>query len=63
MKHAQAVVHNYALKDELIGMIHDDRYMNDGGQIDSEFMRKMPDEDWNEIVEKFFPYQKIKEEA
>ena len=58
MKHSQAVVHNYALKDELVGMIHDEKYMNDGGQIDPDFMRKMPDDTWNAIVEKFFPYQK-----
>ena len=63
MKHSQAVVHNYALKDELIGMIHEEKYMNDGGQIDPDFMRKMPEENWNEIVEKFFPYQKLNEEV
>lgn len=63
MKHAQAVVHNYALKDELIDMINDEKYMNDGGQLDSEFIRKIPDEDWNQIIEKFFPYQKLNEEV
>ena len=57
MKHSQAVIHNYALKDELIGIIHSQKYINDGGQIDPDFIKKMPEGTWNEIVEKFFPHQ------
>ena len=60
MKHSQAIVHNYALKDELVGMLHDEKYMNDGGQIDPEFMKNMPEEKWNEIIDNFFPYQKYR---
>jgi glycine cleavage system H lipoate-binding protein len=57
MKYNQAIVHNYALKDELIQMVQDEKYMNDGGQIDSEFINNLSDKEWENIVEKFFPYQ------
>ena len=37
--------------------IHSQKYINDGGQIDPDFIKKMPEGTWNEIVEKFFPHQ------
>lgn len=58
MKHSQAIVHNYALKDELLSIIHDEKYLNDGGQIDPEYMNKISEENWSAIINRFFPYQK-----
>ena len=63
MKHDQAVVHNFALKDELIQMVQDEKYMNDGGKIDPDFISNIPDKEWEKIVEKFFPYQHLNEEV
>ena len=63
MKHNQAVVHNYALKDELIQMVQDEKYMNDGGKIDPDFIKNIPEADWKNIIENFFPYQHLNEEV
>ena len=57
MRHNQVVVHNYALKDELVQMVQDEKYMNDGGKIDPDFINNISDGEWKNIVEKFFPYQ------
>jgi len=54
----QALILNAALRDELVHMLHGDAYLNDGGKIDASFINTMTNEKWQEIVSKFFPYQK-----
>lgn len=63
MRHDQAVIHNYALKDELIQMVQNEKYLNDGGQIDPDFIKNIPDKEWKNIVDKFFPYQYLNVEV
>jgi glycine cleavage system H lipoate-binding protein len=57
MKHDQAAVLNSALRDELVQMVHDGKYLNDGGKIDPAYMNNISNEDWENLIHKFFPYQ------
>ena len=57
MKQSQAKMMNTSLNDELSMFAQKEHYLNDGGKIDPVYIEKMPDEDWIELVNKFFPYQ------
>jgi len=57
MKNEQAIVLNAALRDELVHMVHEGNYLNDGGKFDPEYINALPNDEWQKIVNKFFPYQ------
>jgi glycine cleavage system H lipoate-binding protein len=57
MKHAQVEIMNSALIDDLYLSAQEGHYLNDGGKIDPEFIDNMPEEQWNHLVEMFFPYE------
>ena len=56
MTHDQAVMVNIVLRDELLLNTIRGHYVNDGGVIDPEYINQLSDEDWNNLVQKFFPY-------
>ena len=58
MRQTQADILNNALTDELYLSAQQGQYLNDGGQIDPDYIDKMSDEEWQILVEQFFPYQK-----
>jgi len=57
IRSAQANMLNVALKDELILFAQKGNYLNDGGRIDPEYIAKMPEDEWQILVNTFFPYQ------
>jgi glycine cleavage system H lipoate-binding protein len=54
----QAVMLNSRLRDELYIHAQQGHYLNDGGKIDSEFIKRMSGQDWDRLVQKFFPYHR-----
>jgi glycine cleavage system H lipoate-binding protein len=56
MKHMQAEVINNALKDELYLYAQKGHYLNDGGEIDPDYIKSMSTEDWADLKRTFFPY-------
>jgi glycine cleavage system H lipoate-binding protein len=57
MKQSQVEIMNTALIDDLYLSAQEGNYLNDGGKIDPEFIDNMPEEQWNHLVELFFPYE------
>jgi len=57
MKHPQAAILNTALIDDLFLSAQEGKYLNDGGMIDPDYVENMSDEQWNQLVDLFFPYQ------
>lgn len=57
MQRSQAIILNNALTDELLMTAQRGNFLNDGGKIDPRFIAQMSDEDWNRIVNQFFPHQ------
>ena len=57
MQKSQAIILNNALKDELLMTAQKGHYLNDGGKISPDFIKSMPDEEWTQLVQKFFPCQ------
>ena len=58
MKHTQAKTINAFLRDELIMQAQQDQYLNDGGNIDPDYIKNMKSKEWNLLLDKFFPYHK-----
>ncbi|TFG98200.1 MAG: hypothetical protein E4H13_10095 [Calditrichales bacterium] len=58
MNHSQSQMINTALSDELHMTVQAERFLNDGGKIDPDFLEKLPEKDWNRSLDTFFPYQK-----
>jgi glycine cleavage system H lipoate-binding protein len=56
MKHSQAEIMNAALNDDLILSAQNGHYLNDGGKIDPLYIEKMPENDWKDLLNRFFPY-------
>lgn len=56
MNHDQAMMMNTVLRDELLMSAHIGNYINDGGRIDPSFIKYLPEEEWDSIIHKFFPY-------
>lgn len=59
MNVSQAELLNSALKDELYLFAQRGSYLNDGGQVDPNYIAALSDEEWSEIKNKFFPYDNI----
>jgi glycine cleavage system H lipoate-binding protein len=59
MNPEQAHILNHTLRDELYLQAQRGDYLNDGGRIDPEYIAKMDRTEWEKIIKKFFPYQKI----
>jgi hypothetical protein len=57
MKQPQADMLNNVLRDELYMSAQQGQYLNDGGQLDPDFIDAMSEEEWQQLTEKFFPYQ------
>ena len=57
MQRSQAEILNNALNDELLMSAQRRKFLNDGGKIDPGFIAQMSDDDWNRIVNQFFPHQ------
>jgi glycine cleavage system H lipoate-binding protein len=57
MKQSQVAIMNTALIDDLYLSAQEGKYLNDGGKIDPDFIDNMPEEQWTQLVELFFPYQ------
>jgi hypothetical protein len=47
---------NAALNDDLILSAQNGHYLNDGGKIDPLYIEKMPENDWKDLLNRFFPY-------
>jgi glycine cleavage system H lipoate-binding protein len=58
MEKSQAALLNNALRDELLMTAQRGHYLNDGGKIDPTFIKSMSQDDWTNLISKFFPYQK-----
>lgn len=58
MHQEQAAIVNQALRDELYMQAQRGEFLNDGGRIDPEFIKKMDPQEWEGIVQRFFPYQR-----
>jgi glycine cleavage system H lipoate-binding protein len=56
LSHTQAAMLNTKLRDDLYQHAQQGHYLNDGGQIDPEFIKRMSDREWDQILHKFFPY-------
>jgi glycine cleavage system H lipoate-binding protein len=56
LSHTQAAMLNTKLRDDLYQHAQQGHYLNDGGQIDPEFIKRMSDQEWDQILHKFFPY-------
>ena len=56
MNNDQVMIMNTALTDDLLFNAQEGHYLNDGGVIDSTFIEKMPDYEWQDFKRKFFPY-------
>ena len=56
MENNLASLMNSALTDELVKFSQDARYLNDGGSIDTEYLENLPDDEWQKILRKFFPF-------
>jgi glycine cleavage system H lipoate-binding protein len=56
MTHDQAAMMNIVLRDELLLNAIHGHYVNDGGVIDPEYINRLDDEEWKNLVHKFFPY-------
>lgn len=56
LPYSQAVMLNSRLRDELYAYAQQGHYLNDGGKIDSEYIKRLSDLDWDQLVQKFFPY-------
>jgi hypothetical protein len=56
MKHSQAEIMNAALNDDLILSAQNGHYLNDGGKIDPLYIEKMPENDWKDLLNRFFPF-------
>jgi glycine cleavage system H lipoate-binding protein len=54
--HSQAVRMNHQLRDELYLYAQQGHYLNDGGKIDPEYMMRLSDQEWEQLLEKFFSY-------
>jgi glycine cleavage system H lipoate-binding protein len=57
MKSPQAAILNTALIDDLYLSAQEGKYLNDGGKIDPAYIENMPGDNWNALIELFFPYQ------
>jgi len=57
MKTTQAKVINDALIDDLIINAQQGQYLNDGGEIDPNYVSKMTEDEWADFIKKYFPYQ------
>lgn len=57
MKESQAKLMNTALHDELLMYAQEGHYLNDGGKIDPAYIENMPEEDWQNLISKYFPFQ------
>jgi hypothetical protein len=57
MQHSQVKMMNAALTDDLYMSAQEGHYLNDGGKIDPDFIDNMPDKQWNQLVDMFFPYE------
>jgi glycine cleavage system H lipoate-binding protein len=57
MKSPQAAILNTALIDDLYLSAQEGKYLNDGGKIDPAYIDNMPGDNWNALIELFFPYQ------
>lgn len=56
MTHDQAAMMNTVLRDELLLNAIRGHYVNDGGAIDPEYINMLDEEEWRNLVHKFFPY-------
>ena len=57
MKQSQVTIMNTALIDDLYDAAQEQNYLNDGGEIDPDYVDNMSEEQWTKLVEMFFPYQ------
>lgn len=57
MRSPQASIMNTALIDDLYFTAQEGKYLNDGGKLDPDYIKNMPDKNWNQLVELYFPYQ------
>lgn len=58
MDHNLAKRLNVLLRDELCQDAQKSAFLNDGGRIDPSFIHSLTDEQWQDILTKFFPYMK-----
>lgn len=58
MNHNQASRLNVMLRDELYQEAQKGDFVNDGGKIDPSYVINMNDQEWREILHKFFPHMK-----
>jgi glycine cleavage system H lipoate-binding protein len=57
MRPLQASIMNTAMRDELFLSAHkEEHFLNDGGAIDPNYINNMPDDQWEELCDKFFSY-------
>ncbi len=56
LPHDQAALLNTKLRDDLYLHAQQGHYLNDGGQIDPEYIKRMSNQEWAQLVKKFFPY-------
>ena len=55
MKQSQVAIINAALIDDLYFSAQEGKYLNDGGKIDPDFVDNMPEEQWSQLVQLYFP--------
>lgn len=58
MNHSQATYLNNGLRDKIVLDAQQINYLNDGGLIDPSYIMNMTDDEWNNFIEKFFPYSR-----
>jgi glycine cleavage system H lipoate-binding protein len=56
LPHTQAARMNSQLRDELYLYAQQGHYLNDGGSIDPEYMMRLSDQEWDQLINKFFAY-------
>jgi glycine cleavage system H lipoate-binding protein len=58
LSHPQAMILNTRLRDDLAIYAQQGHYLNDGGKIDPDYIKRMSDQEWNNLRQAFFPYHK-----
>ena len=56
LPYTQATRMNSQLRDELYLHAQQGHYLNDGGKIDPEYMMRLSDQEWEQLIRKFFSY-------